>query len=229
VTDAATRMDEVVRAVHPLLREHGFKKERHAFARDLDNQITHAFQFVMGRHEPHPDRQPGLYGAFTAEVGVYVDAVDELVGKPKPRFVRPYDCHFRERLGMLIDGDDTWWTLDQPIDQLAGGMQELVSEIVLPWLERLTAIDDILTAWHARKLPTIFVADVNVALLHYARGEQDVAADMIRTELRRTDHRRAAERLVALAQHLGLDVSMEDAKVINLLEAERSEWTRSDT
>jgi hypothetical protein len=183
----------------------------------------------MGHYEPHPDRQPGLYGAFTVEVGVYVDVVDELIGKSKPRFVRPYDCHFRERPGILIEGEDTWWTLDQPLDHLAEGIAELVSEIALPWLDRLGSIDEILANWHAGEVPTMFLPEVTIALLHYARGERDVAATMIRAELGRTDHRGAAERLVALAQRLGLDASMDDAKVVNLLEAERQQWTRSGT
>jgi hypothetical protein len=229
VTEVAARMDEVVRAVYPLLRERGFKKQRHAFARDLGNGITHAFQFVMGRHEPHPDRQPGFYGAFTAEVGVYVEALDELVGTSKPRFVRPYDCQFRERAGMLLEGEDTWWALDRRLEDLAAGMADLVTEIAFPWFDRLTTVDDILASWHAGTLRTMFVAEVNIALLHYAQGEPDVAADMFRTELGRTDHRGAAERLVALGQGLGLEVSMGDAKVVNLLEAERREWTRSGT
>jgi hypothetical protein len=60
-------MDEVVRAVHPLLRDHGFKEQRHAFARDLDNQITHAFQFVMGHHEPHPVEDANVLNLLEAE------------------------------------------------------------------------------------------------------------------------------------------------------------------
>lgn len=223
MTELAAKMDAVVRVVHPLLRERGFKKQRHAFARELESGITHAFQFVMGHHEPHPDRQPGLYGAFTAEVGVNVDAVDELIGKPKPRFARPYDCQFQERVGTLAEGEDTWWALDQPVGILTEGMAELITEVALPWLDRLSSVDAILDAWHSGRLETIFVAEVNVALLHYTRGERDVATEMLRTELRRTDHRGAAERLVTLAQGLGLELSLADANVLNMLEAERAQ------
>jgi hypothetical protein len=222
VSDPAATMEEVVRRLHPQLRKHGFKKQRHAFARDLADGITQAVAFEMGRYEPHPDRRPGpYYGAFRVELGVYVDAVAELHGDPKPRFVRPYDCHLRESVGLLVDGEDTWWTLDQPVDDLADGMAELLSEVVLPWLEGLAAIDAILDAWHEGALRRVLASDVTFALLHYARGDRDVAEEMLRSRLGRTEGRGAAENLVALARRLGLDVSMDDATLVNFLAAER--------
>jgi hypothetical protein len=130
-------MDEVVRRVQPLRCEHGFRKQRHAFARDLPQGITHAVLFELGRHEPHPDRRPGYHGAFHVELGVYVDAVAELLGEAKPRFVRPYDRQLREWAGSLVYGDDTWWRLDQPVDVLAEAMGELLLEVVLLAAERV--------------------------------------------------------------------------------------------
>lgn len=221
MSEPAARMDEVVRAVHPLLREHGFKKQRHAFPRDVGAGITHAIQFEMGRYEPHPDRRPGLYGAFRVEMGVYVDAIAELLGEPKPRFVRAYECHFRECPGALVEGEDTWWTLDQPLGDLAEGTAELLSGVALPWLDSLDTVDGILAAWHAGELRTAPQPLYAVAMLHYARGDRRVATEMLRAELGRTQHRGAAEHLVALARRLGLDLSMDDARVVQLLEAER--------
>jgi hypothetical protein len=218
-------MDQVVRAVHPLLREQGFKKQRHSFSREGGEGITHALQFQMGRYEPHPDRRPGYYGAFTVELGVYVGAVAELFGQDRPRFIRAHDCHFRERAGTLLDGDDTWWTLDQPLDDLADGMLELVTEVALPWFGRLDSLDGILDAWHAGNLGSMFALEVTVAMLHYARGDREVAEQIIRAELGRTQRGAYAENLIALVQPLGMELSMDDAKVVNLLEAERREWT----
>lgn len=214
-------MNEVLRAVHPLLRDSGFKKQGHAFARNGGLGITHALQFVMRRHELHPDHQPGLYGAFMVELGVYLDAVDELLTRPRPRFVRPYDCHIRERVGALLDEEDVWWTLAQPLDDLGAAMAELVSEFALPWFDRLTSVDEVLEAWDVGDLSSMFAPEVAVALLHYFRGEQEVAAEIIRGEVGRTHHRAAAEHFVALGRRLGLDISMDDANVVNLLAAER--------
>jgi hypothetical protein len=223
MTESAARMNEVVSAVQPMLRERGFKKQRHAFAREVEGGITHSIQFVMGRHEPHPDRRPGLYGAFTVEVGVFVDAVAELAGEAKPRFVRAFDCQFRERAGVLFEGEDTWWALDQPVPDLAEGMEVLLSDVLLPCLERLSSVDGILATWHAGELGTMFAAEINVALLHLVRGDRDAAAQMFRAELGRTDVPGYAVNLVSLGQELGLDVSMDDARVVNLLAAERDQ------
>lgn len=224
MSEPAAKMNEVVRGVHPVLRGRSFKKQRHAFARDLTEGITHAIQFEMGRYEPHPDRRPGYYyGAFRVEMGVYVEAIAKLLGESRPRFVRAYDCHFREWPRALLDREDTWWTLDQPLRDLAEGMTELVEEVALPWLDRLDSVDGILAAWHSGELRTAYVSEVTVAILHYAGGDQEAAVEMLRTELGRTDHVGAAENLVALSQRLGFGLSMDDANVVKLLEAERQQ------
>jgi hypothetical protein len=124
-------------------------------------------------------------------------------------------------VALLVDGEDTWWTLDQPVDDLADGMAELLSEVVLPWLEGLAAVDAILDAWHEGALRRALASDVTLALLHYARGDRDVAEEMLRSRLGGTEGRGAAENLVALARRLGLDVSMDDATLVNFLAAER--------
>jgi Domain of unknown function (DUF4304) len=221
VTAVAARMDEIVRAVEPLMRKRGFRKRRHVFARDVGEGLTQSVQLLMGRFEPHPDRRPGLYGAFTLELGVFVDAIAALDGQAKPRFVHPYDCHFRQRVGDLLDGEDVWWELEQPAGMLTDATEAVLAETVLPHLDRLDAGDAVLSAWESGALRSVFASDVNAALLHYAQGHRDESARILRRELGRTQHRGAAETLVALGRRLRLDLTMDDARIVSLLAAER--------
>ena len=215
-------MREVVGRLQPLLRRHGFRKQRHAFARDLAQGLTHAVVFEMGRCEPHPDRQPGpYYGSFRVECGVHVDAVGELYGDPKPRFVRPADCHLRTWAGALLSGEDSWWTLDQPVEDLAEGMTQPLAEVIRPWLDGLVSIDAIVEARQHGRLGGVLASEVTFGLLDYARGDRAPAARTLRSELARTQNRRAAERIVALGRRLGLGLSMDDAAIVTLLAAER--------
>jgi Domain of unknown function (DUF4304) len=221
MTAAAARMDEIVRAVEPLMRECGFRKRRHVFARDVGDGLTQSLQFLMGRFEPHPDRRPALYGAFTVELGVFVDAIATLHEQPEPRFVHPYDCHFRQRVGDLLDGEDVWWQLDQPAGLLTAAMEALLGDVIVPHLDRLDSGGAILSAWESGALRSVFASDVNVALLHYSLGDRDESTRILRRELARTQHRGAAETLVALGGRLGLELTMDDAKIVSMLAAER--------
>jgi hypothetical protein len=225
-------MDDVVRRIQPHLRAAGFRKQRNAFARAVADGVQHAVAFQMGRHEPSPDRQPGLYGAFTVELGVYFEQVARVRDARAPRFVRPYDCHVRQRLGFLLpEPHDRWWTLDQPADTIAEAMIEALDEVALPWLDALSTPQAVLAAKAAGDSTVrdcVVVPPVVVAALHYVSGDHHAAAEVVRHEVRTTQARGAAENFVDWAQRLGLDVSMDDATIVHMLEQERAEWTRSD-
>lgn len=227
MTAPAAQMDEVVRQVAPLLRAHRFKKQRHAFARDSDAGAVQALLFQMGRFEPSEERRPGLYGAFTVELGIWFADIARLSGETPPKFVRPYDCHLRQRLGFLLgEQDDTWWSLDEPATLIAEAMSEAFEEIALPWLDRLSTPQALLDALAADD-PTVkdwYMPTTVRAALHYINGDRQAATDVVRRDVAGTQHRGAAERLVSWAQQIGLDVSMDDAKVMNMLERERAEW-----
>jgi hypothetical protein len=210
-------MDEVVRLVDPSLRERGFRKQRHAFARAVEDGTVQAIAFQMGRFEPAEERRPGYHGAFTVELGVWFAAVAELLDEERPRFVRPFDCHVRQRLGLLLEKpEDTWWTLEQPARLIADAMVEAFDELALPWLDSLS------TPRAALAAPNLGPAVVTA--LHLACGDREAATDHVKHEVRTTQHRAAAERLVGWAQGLGLEVSLEDATIVGMLERERAEW-----
>jgi hypothetical protein len=225
----AARMRQVVEHVEPLLRKRGYTQRGHAFMRRVDDDVTHAITFQAGRFELAEERRPGLHGSFTLECGVWLRAVADLRSEQAPAFVRSYDCHVRQRAGMLLpEREDTWWRLDGDTDVLGVAMAGLLEDVVLPWLEALASAEAVLSA-HASGDATltdhIVMPPLVVAELERARGDSAAATAIVRAELGKTQHRPAAEHLVAWAQSVGLDVSMEDATIVNMLAAERAEWT----
>ena len=67
-------MEAAVAAAAPLLRECGFRKQRHRFNAETEPDLTQVLTFQMGAHQPPGTEIPGLrenlYGAFTINLGL---------------------------------------------------------------------------------------------------------------------------------------------------------------
>jgi Domain of unknown function (DUF4304) len=154
------KMDAAVAAVSSLLRGHGFRKQRHRFNAEPEPGMTQVLTFQMGAHQPPgtaeiPGLRENLYGAFTINLGLHFEEVRELPTRspaaaflrehglpvprprPRPKGLGEGDCHVTVRLGELIDGRDTWWTLDLPDDELESLVHELIADYALPFFEPL--------------------------------------------------------------------------------------------
>jgi hypothetical protein len=208
-------MGTATSAVAPLLRKHGFKKQRNAFNRETEPGLVQVIGFQMGRHMPPgtPEisgTRDDLYGAFTINVGLWFDEVVERA-KPKAKFVREPDCHLRQRIGSLLtDPADTWWKLDIADDGLVTLANELISEYALPFLDQLDSREAVLAAWH-RGDPALAdhatLAPYVIAVLHAKRGETEAAEEIVASEIRNLGpgHPKV-EGLLAAAAKLGLNV-----------------------
>jgi hypothetical protein len=82
-TAYARKMEAAVVAVFSLIREHGFKKQRHRFNAEPEPGMTQVLTFQMGAHRPPgtteiPGLREDLYGAFTINLGLHFEEVREL-------------------------------------------------------------------------------------------------------------------------------------------------------
>ena len=159
------------------------------------------------------------YGSFRVNVGLYFA---ELGAGEAPELVKEWESHLRQTLGFLLSGEDTWWSLQHPAEQIAAEIAAYLPEAALPWLERFSDRAEFLRAWHDGEVDaTAFTSPWDVALLHHERRERDAAEAIMREELRTTQDRGVAERTVSEARALGYDLSLDDALVANLLAKER--------
>jgi hypothetical protein len=151
-TPTSEKMNSVVDAIHPLLKQLGYRKRRNTFNRWVDSrELVHVVNFQMASFSPPgtvelPGIRPNLYGRFTLNLGVH------LVGVPTPgfdqaddpSFLAEYRCHIRCRIGALLNGHDTWWSLQQPFDEVVVTISEALTSKGLPWLAQYDSWDDTL-------------------------------------------------------------------------------------
>lgn len=84
-------------------------------------------------------------GRFTVNLGAYFPSVAELLDKPLGKsWPTEYQCHLRQRIGMLMPCRcDWWWELDSSSDceVLAGELRDAAVQYALPWLDRVSTLD----------------------------------------------------------------------------------------
>ena len=145
-------MKRIVTLVHVVLKEHTFRKRGNGFNHEVEPGCVHVVRFQMGAFNPPgtveiPGLRPNLYGRFTVNLGVYLDAVREQTRFPatRPGFINDYNCHLRQRLGFLMDPPaDRWWPLDSP-DEVGPLVRDLIVNVGLAWLHGLSCQDQILS------------------------------------------------------------------------------------
>jgi hypothetical protein len=196
-TAYASNMRAVVDELRPLFKRSGFRKQRHTFNREPAPGLIQVINFQMGPYEVgDPVEIPGfrenLYGKFTVNLGVYVREVhDHLSRVPAPRFIAEPYCEIRKRLGELMpSAGDIWWSLDHEPDVLAADVAEPLDRVGLPYLDGLSWREAILQAWyrHGDEIGLPPRGQLSIALIHYHRGERDLAARLVREYLN-AEHR----------------------------------------
>ena len=130
-----------------------------------------------------PGLRPNLYGRFTVNLGVYLDAVREQTRFPatRPGFINEYNCHLRQRLGLLMDPpEDRWWPLDSP-DEVGLLVRDLIADVGLAWLRTLSSQDQILATLEAAPPGSRRISGgpdrLLATRLRLARGEKARAQD----------------------------------------------------
>jgi Domain of unknown function (DUF4304) len=229
-SELAEKMAGAVQAVAPLLREAGFRKQRHAFNREAEPGLTQVLTFQMGAHQPPGTHEieglrENLYGAFTINLGLHIAEVDHVGNslprprpsflraedmpkpKPPPKFFREGHCQVTKRIGQLFpDPADRWWRLDLPDGELAELVRKLIREYALPFFDHLGSRRALLDAWHAGDPAVRYTPKFTIAIVHAKRGENQIAEKLLTAELDETDHPAVAESIIAAASELGLRV-----------------------
>jgi Domain of unknown function (DUF4304) len=229
-TEYARKMDAAVRAAAPLLRERGFKKQRHVFNAEPEPGLTQVLTFQMGAHQPPgsgevPGLRENLYGRFTINLGLHFAEVAELPKRspgvaflrehglpvppprPPPKFLNEGHCHVTKRLGKLIEGRDEWWSLEVPEADLELHVPRLVEAYALPFFDRFDSRSAVVDAWHADDPALQYSPAFPIAVIHARRGETAEAEQLLAAELRDTEHPGARQSILDAAAHLGLNVS----------------------
>jgi hypothetical protein len=187
-TAYARTMKEVVRELHPLLKEHGFRKQRHTFNRESEPGLVQVVNFQMGPFDPPgtveiPGLRENLYGKFAVNLGIFVEELHGYFSEvPRPKFVAEYYCEIRRRLGEMLPGEgEYWWSLDASRAAVASDVRRALEDHGLPFLDSLTSRELIIRAWYRTGDGIGFPprGALAIALLHWERDEKDVAEQLV--------------------------------------------------
>jgi hypothetical protein len=175
----------VAQHIWPPLKARGFKRTKGNFHRPVGDN----WELVNLQRSYYSDREEVR---FTVNLAVGIARLrDGLLtwadGKRPPE----YHCHFRERLGMLLNGRDTWWSVtpDTNVVELADSVVLAIETYGLPWLEARSTDEGL------RKLAgsdLSFLFDHHLVLL--GRLMEELGEDDTRAVIDRELERRAASR-----------------------------------
>ena len=215
MTTPAETMAAIVKAVHPRLKEAGFRKRRHTFNRSAEPGVIQVINFQMGQKlppgaEPIPPIRLDLYGLFTVNFGVAVEEAWLLSRRQRevafPGFVNDYDCEIRERLAQLLGRPtDVWWELLPNHNQLATEIGDAILGHGTNWLEYRATREKILDLWTAgglKALPMPTALPIVMILRYLDRpGEAAQALRAYYADITRHAHKRYVH---DVAQELGI-------------------------
>jgi uncharacterized protein DUF4304 len=129
----------VAQHVWPPLKTRGFKRRKGNFHRPVGDN----WEVVNLQRSYYANREEIR---FTVNLAVGIASLrDGLLtwadGKRPPE----YHCHFRRRLGLLLNGRDTWWTITPDTNVVALGESVVfaIETYGLPWLEALSSEENL--------------------------------------------------------------------------------------
>lgn len=134
-------IETVQKPVTEFLRTAGFTKNGRTYNRIVDDGLIHVINFQMGQYPIGDYVIPGIreskYGKFVVNLGVFLPCVSQIErGKIEKRIFQEYDCQIRERLGVMAERQDVWWSLDTSAQETGTLMVGFLEKFGLPFLSR---------------------------------------------------------------------------------------------
>jgi hypothetical protein len=120
------RLDAFGDALQARLRPAGFRRRRNTWNR-RSGALVDVVNLQISKSLTRAWVNLGV-----ADPDIYEDCWGRSI---RGRFVLEYDCTVRERLGILVDGHDRFWVLDDPAG--TGDMLAVLESHGLPFLDRM--------------------------------------------------------------------------------------------
>jgi len=199
---------DLTRAVREAMAAHDFRSTRNRMFRRRDGEFIEVIEL-----QPSTAQEPDSF-VFTINMGIHCDTLARFFSDVYPAvpFVVPLevgatpevaDCHWRERLGQLLDQpEDRWWrarlAADGEIDGGVGEAIDLLEQRAVPLLDRLSDLDQLREAIERGTSPALSRAEraLFASVLNTLAGDHESAARLVR---RFRDERPGDDRWQAIA------------------------------
>lgn len=121
--DLKSQLDTIEKEVFSKLKPLGFQRKGRTLNRRLDSGLIQVINFQSGQYPigqgyEIPGLRENLYGKFTVNLGVCIESLYKLEFPTKSKkYYKEHECQIRNRLGLLLTGQDSWWeiTIDNNI------------------------------------------------------------------------------------------------------------------
>jgi len=155
----AQAVDAIQAAIRPVLKAREFRMRGRTFNRVTEDGLTQVVNIQMGASDPPgttyvPGLTRDMHGLFTVNLGVYVPEVARHHGGGEASsWIQEYHCSVRSRLGPTAGRErDLWWHA-RADDDVIDDVRRLLQEAGLPFLDRFSTRNKILSAWPAAAQP----------------------------------------------------------------------------
>lgn len=209
----AQAVDDIQRALRPFLKGIGFGVRGRTFNRSTPDFLTQVISIQMGASDPPgttyiPGLRQNLYGLFTINLGVYVPEVARRLGSGEAKsWIHEYHCSVRTRLGAACGLQrDMWWPARFD-DAVVAEIRRYLEEGGLPFLDRYSTRDKILSEWGHRSenMGASNPPRIVMAIILAERGEKTRAHELLARQVLETRNPRHPEYVRRLAEELGLE------------------------
>jgi len=152
----ASAVDEIQGALRPFLKGRGFKSRGRSFNRVTEDGLTQVVGIQMGAADPPgtthiPGLRENLHGLFTVNLGVYVPEVARHHGGGEAKsWIQDSHCCVRARLGEASGEAQNFWWHARFDDAVVDDVRQRLELAGLPFLDRFSTRDKILSEWHER-------------------------------------------------------------------------------
>ena len=176
--DCKKILDDIQKAVYPILKPYGFKKHGRTFHRFVSGDISQVINFQLGR--AHMGETHLLF----VNVGIRVPECMLRSFEPEPelkKYYHEYECNIRSRLGTVEGKKESCYSFFMYLDMVEADIIRQIRDYVLPAFEELNSRDAILERRSA--YPNMDTLNRHLILLEEAmiygrRGQMDKAAEL---------------------------------------------------
>lgn len=133
--------DAIQKVVYEYLKPLGFRKFGRTLHRFVEKDISQVIHFQNGCP------QKGVHEKLWINIGIRVPECAERkfnVSEPVRKYYHEYECNIRNRLGFLVDGEDTFYDLRKNPKYIAADIIERIKKYVIPVFDVLNSRKSIL-------------------------------------------------------------------------------------
>lgn len=191
-----------------VLRPLGFRKAGRTFNRSSPDGLTQVITLQIRRPDPVPPpllhrEAPRPHDSFTVNLGVWIPEVSQYhLLAPRSRTIQEYDCHIRERLGLLLTPPlDTWWPLGPDWSRSAALALDALQGPGMAFLAIFGSRDGVVAHWIDRAPDSRIV----VAIIEAKRGRPERARELLLQQIAGSSHSGHQGYVRTIAEGLGLE------------------------